>query len=108
MSEVVVDWCIEAKVKGKGRPLRHETMGSAADATAQMASWLESLINTGKVGGTPRVMLEAELTSEQLPGWRHEVSSCIEGMPADAAIEYSVEWLVTVAEMDNWGGGGGP
>ena len=100
-TNVVVDWCITAKVKGKGKPQRHMTEGSAEGATAAMVAWLQQLDN---LGDKPRVMISAELTSDQLPGWEHEVSSCIEGMPAEAAIEYSVDWLETNAEMENWGG----
>lgn len=107
---VIVDWCITAKVKGKGKPQRHQVMGDAQTATSQMAAWLEGLAlsNGESDGDAPHVYVEADLTSEQLPKWVHTVTSSISGMPAEEAIEYTVDWLDTVRDMDNWGGGGGP
>lgn len=100
---VVVDWCIAAKIKRiKGKPQKHMTEGSAEGATSAMIAWLQQ---RDGLGDQPSVMVTAELTSDQLPGWMHEVESCIEGMPADEAIEYTIDWLVTVKEMENWGGG---
>ena len=102
---VVVDWCITAKVKGKGKPQRHQEMGDAHTATDAMSAWLEQFENES---GDLRIEVEAELTSEQLPGWVHEICSKIGGMPAEEAVEYSANWLFTSAGMANWGGGGGP
>ena len=101
---VAVDWCIDATIMRPGRPLRHNVMGTAEAATADVIDWLETL--DGNLGDKPRVKVVATLTSEQLPGWEHEVTSSCVGMPASEAIEYSVDWLAKVAVMQNWGGGG--
>lgn len=103
--DVIVDWCITAKVKGKGKPQRHQEMGDAHTAPLRAAEWLQGLTD---LGDAPHIYIEAELTSEQLPGWVHTVSSSVYGMPAEEAVEYAVDWLDTVRGMENWGGGGGP
>ena len=98
---VIVDWCITARVKGDGQPQRFQAMGLAEQATVDMIAWLKA---RDRLGDKPRIELVAELTSEQLPGWEHEVTSKAVGMAAEEAVEYSVDWLRQVAAMENWGG----
>lgn len=99
---VIVMWCIEARVKSRGKPHRHETMGDAQTATDAMAAWLEQFADEP---GSPRIDIKTELTSEQLPGWVHKTGSEVAGMPAEEAVEYSVNWLKNEAKMKNWGSG---
>lgn len=102
---IVVDWSIKARVKGHGKPFTHVSIGSAAVATEAMIAWLESV--RGQVeGDAPVIDVQATLTSQQRPGWKHIVASMTDNLPVGPAFAYTIDWLRKIAKVSNWGGPG--
>jgi hypothetical protein len=48
------------------------------------------------------------ITSPELPGGMHRITSEIEGLPSDRGRFYAADMAKKVAKLADWGGGGGP
>lgn len=101
--EIVVDWCITARVKGKGKPLTHATMGGGVEATNAMIAWLDGLTVNGD---RLTIDITADLTSEQVPGGSEVFTFAVSGLPVAASLQYAKEWLEATGPLEGWGGGG--
>ena len=104
-NEIVVDWCIEARVKGKGKPHRHETMGIAADAVPAMVAWLRTVEADMPADATPKIEIVAMRTSEQVPGAERKTTMDDSGFPTPLAFNYAIDQLERVGEGDTWSSG---
>ena len=101
-NEIVVDWCVTARVKGKGKPLVHTTMGDGLTSTDAMVTWLDGLV----VGDKVSIAIECDLTSDQVPGGSENFRFACSGLPGEASLRYAVEWLRANGPLMGWGGGG--
>ena len=100
--EIEVRWCVMARVKGKGAPLTHTTIGNGIDATNAMIAWLEGV---APAGDKVSVAIEADLTSEEVPDGNENFRFSASGL-GPVAIRYGQEWLAAVGPLMGWGGGG--
>ena len=100
--EIAVSWCVTARVKAKGKPLVHTTMGGGIAACTEMSDWLEALV---VVGDKVSVAIEADLTSDEVPEGSENFRFSASGL-GPVAIRYGQEWLAAVGPLEGWGGGG--
>jgi hypothetical protein len=101
-SEIAVDWCVMARVKGKGKPFTNTTMGGGVEACNAMIDWLGGLAVEGE---RITVDIVASLTSEEVPGGFEKFSFEAGGL-GEAAILYAQQWLAANGPLEGWGGGG--
>ena len=102
-NEIAVDWCVTARVKGKGEPMVNTTMGDGITSTDAMVTWLDGLAVDGdKVS----IAIECDLTSDQVPGGSENFRFACSGLPVEASLQYAVEWLRANGPLMGWGGGG--
>ena len=101
--KIVVDWCVTARVKGKGKPRVHTTMGGGVEACDAMSAWLGGL---NLSGDKLTISITADLTSEQVPGGSEVFTFHNSRLPPAAQIQYAQEWLAAVGPLEGWGGGG--
>lgn len=100
--EIVVLWCVTARVKGKGRPMVNTTMGGGIEATHAMIAWLDGLeVNGDRV----TIDITASLTSEQVPGGSEVFTFHNSGLPVAASLQYAKEWLEATGPLEGWGSG---
>ena len=108
--EIAVDWCVTARVKGKGKPLTCMTTGDGLTATAAMIAWLEGSECNGSqltvTGDNVSIEIECDLTSDQVPGGSENFRFACSGLPVPASLVYAKEWLAAVGTLMGWGGGG--
>ena len=100
--EIVVDWCVTARVRGKGKPMVHTTMGGSVEATGLMAEWLDGIeIDGDKV----QIKITAELTSEQAPDGLEKKTYLVKGLSVASSIAYAKRWLNANGALPGWGSG---
>lgn len=102
-NEIVVDWCVTARVKGKGKPLTNMAAGSGVEACDAMAQWLESI---AVLGDRVAIEIMADLSSEQVPDGSERFAFTVSGLPVEASLQYAREWLAAVGPLEGWGRGG--
>ena len=102
-NEIAVDWCVTARVKGKGKPLVNTTMGSGVEACAAMQLWLGNL---SIAGDRVTIAIECDLTSDEVPGGNENFRFACSGLPVPASLQYAQEWLAANGPLMGWGGGG--
>jgi hypothetical protein len=99
--EIDVRWCVMARVKGKGAPLTHVTIGNGIDATNAMIAWLEGVAVDGDAcGRRDRGRPDQRGSAGGNENFRFSASGL-----GPAAIRYGQEWLEAVGPLDGVGRG---